>query len=690
MGRRVALLIATYEYEDAALRRLTAPAHDVAALSHVLADRAIGAFDVVTLINKPLHRVAEAIGEFYRDRRSDDLTLLYFTGHGLRDDYGDLYLAMRDTRGDNLLFTGLPAERISRAMDSCPSRQMVLVLDCCYSGAFSSGRSAKAGTAVHTLEKFQGRGRTVLTATDATSLAFERDQMRSVFTHHLVAGLHDGSADLDGDGDITLDELYRYVYDHVIAEEPRQRPKKHDDIEGRTVIARNVNWTLPAHLTYSIKSPIDTDRFAAVDGLAYLLRVGNDTVRHHVREELKRLSQDHNQRVSAAATGVLESARHQPSRVARPITSSTTSATGQRGHNYRGGRLRSRLVPRTLRAKFLILMVSAVVAVSATFLVKEMTSEGASTIHSPELFDVSSIRVRGSVQDIAIDADNHLLFTGNLDGDSQIFDTNTRSMIGTIPIDGGVGSLILDPRSKRLYGENFNNRLVNVIDVDKREVVTTLPVPDGPNGLAFNAIANLLYVPTVNGDRDVLVFNLDTLTNVGAIRNPDYSIVYDVTTDAGGSTSHHLAFVALSDKETGSVLIADATPQVVQTIQVDHPVRALLFDHSTDSEGSLGTLYIATGDGLVLVIDLDTRTVTATVSVGRQPSGMAVDAGTDTLYVTNYDDKTVSAIDLKSHVVVSTIRVGTHPANLVVDPNNHLVYCANVDDTSISVIKRKR
>lgn len=85
MGRRVTLLIATYQYHDAGLRQLTAPARDAESFAAVLQDPDIAGFEVTTLINEPHHRVGEVIGDFYHDRRRDDLTLLYFTGHGLKD-----------------------------------------------------------------------------------------------------------------------------------------------------------------------------------------------------------------------------------------------------------------------------------------------------------------------------------------------------------------------------------------------------------------------------------------------------------------------------------------------------------------------------------------------------------------------------------------------------------------------------
>ena len=316
MARRLALVIASYQYQDAGLRRLTAPARDAESFAAVLRNPDIAGFEVTTLINEPHYRVGEVIGDFYRDRRSDDLTLLYFTGHGLKDDDGRLYLAMANTRRDSLLFTALPAEQIDYAMSGSVSRQQVLILDCCYSGAFPAGRLAKADTEVHALERFQGRGRTVLTASDSTQYSFEGNQLRgdaaqSVFTRYLVAGLRDGSADLDGDGDIALDELYSYVHDRVVEEMPQQRPKKQDNVEGRIIIARNINWSLPAYLRNALNSPIATDRLGALDGLDHLYRIGNDIVRDCVRDEIQHLADD-DSRLVAAATVRLRSILPQP------------------------------------------------------------------------------------------------------------------------------------------------------------------------------------------------------------------------------------------------------------------------------------------------------------------------------------------------------------------------------------------
>jgi Caspase domain len=305
-GERAALLVATYEYEDPGLRELQAPEADAKALAQVLTDAEIAGYDVTMLLNEPHYVVGEAIGDFYQSRRRQDVALLYFTGHGLKDDDGHLYFAMRNTKRNSLLFTGLAAEQIDAAMEACPSQQKILILDCCYSGAFPAGRTAKADSAVHSLEKLRGRGRVVLTASDATEYAFEGDSIRgqghgSVFTKYLVEGMKSGRADLDGDGDISLAELYSYAHDKVIEEIPQQRPKKNEDVEGSIVIGRNIHWTLPTYLTNAIGSPIARDRLAAIEGLAHLYRVGNPRVRTHVIEQMTLLGDDDSRSVATAA-----------------------------------------------------------------------------------------------------------------------------------------------------------------------------------------------------------------------------------------------------------------------------------------------------------------------------------------------------------------------------------------------------
>jgi uncharacterized caspase-like protein len=84
-SKRSALIIASDDYTDAGLKRLRAPASDARALAAVLRDPGIGDFEVRTLLNEPAHEVNLAVEEFFADRHADDLLLLHFSCHGVKD-----------------------------------------------------------------------------------------------------------------------------------------------------------------------------------------------------------------------------------------------------------------------------------------------------------------------------------------------------------------------------------------------------------------------------------------------------------------------------------------------------------------------------------------------------------------------------------------------------------------------------
>ena len=239
---RYALLVASSRYSDATLARLEAPENDAESLAGALGTPTIGGFAVQTVVDRPAAEVMQEVEAFCDGRRREDLLLLYFSGHGILDEGARLYFATVDTRVDRPRSTAVASSFVNEVMSECRSRRQVLVLDCCNSGAFARG--VKAGGAVGTGGRFEGRGRVVITASDALQYAWEGDRIdgspvRSVFTQVLVEGLRTGEADLDRDGYVTLDELYDYAYGRVLDVSPRQRPQKWAfEVEGKLVVAR--------------------------------------------------------------------------------------------------------------------------------------------------------------------------------------------------------------------------------------------------------------------------------------------------------------------------------------------------------------------------------------------------------------------------------------------------------------------
>jgi hypothetical protein len=322
-GSRSALIVASNEYQDPGLSELRAPAADADALAAVLSDPEIGGFDVRTVLNEPAHVVNEAVEEFLTDRSPDDLLLLHFSCHGIKDQDGELYFAMANTRLRLLGATAVAADFVNRRMTQSRSHRIVLFLDCCYAGAFDRGMRARATKVMDLEERFGGRGRAVITASGAVEYAFEGGELTesgdpapSVFTTAMVRGLTTGEADRDQDGYVDLDELYDYVYDAVREVTPHQNPGKWTfGVQGDLVIARrNTPVTepaaLPPELQHSIDSPLAGVRAGAVDELARLLSGRHQGLVLAARQALETLADDDSRTVVAAASAVLGGSPH--------------------------------------------------------------------------------------------------------------------------------------------------------------------------------------------------------------------------------------------------------------------------------------------------------------------------------------------------------------------------------------------
>ncbi|TDO54075.1 caspase domain-containing protein [Kribbella sp. VKM Ac-2571] len=327
-GSRVALVVANDEYDDPGLRRLVAPAQDAAALAEVLADPAVGGFEVQVLRNASAQAIRVAVEDFFADRVPEDLLLLHFSCHGLKNAAGELYLAVADTRPSRLASTAVAADFVNRQMADSRAQRIALFLDCCYGGAFPRGMVVRAAGEAQVQDAFArqadvggGRGRVVITASSAMEYAFEGGQLTtgaapapSVFTGAVVDGLTTGEADRDGDGWVGLSELVGFVTDRVHRVTPNQNPQMWTfGSQGELLIARSrirriTAAPLASELVEAMDSPLPAARFGVVDYLRERLSDADLGQAYAAWQALHRMTLDDSRKVSEAAATAIASA----------------------------------------------------------------------------------------------------------------------------------------------------------------------------------------------------------------------------------------------------------------------------------------------------------------------------------------------------------------------------------------------
>ena len=180
----------------------------------------------------------------------DDTVIIFLAGHGATEqdasspdgDGLEKYILPHNADPKNLYGSAIPMSEVARIFQRISSERLVFIGDTCYSGA-SGGRTIFAGgTRANVSGAFlerllQGKGRVIITASDANEVSAEKDELKhGVFTYYLLEGLR-GKADLDQDGVITVDEVYRYVSMKVPqATGQNQHPVKKGETTGQIIL----------------------------------------------------------------------------------------------------------------------------------------------------------------------------------------------------------------------------------------------------------------------------------------------------------------------------------------------------------------------------------------------------------------------------------------------------------------------
>ena len=147
-------------------------------------------------------------------REATDTLLVYYAGHGLLDDRGDLHLALPQSDNASVYDTAVPYDWIRRPIESTGAARRVVILDCCY-GARAFGVQSESVIDLAVVD-----GTYVMAAARETAVALSPPgETFTAFTAELIETLSGG---VPGAGELLdLNVIFRHVRGRLKA---RSRP----------------------------------------------------------------------------------------------------------------------------------------------------------------------------------------------------------------------------------------------------------------------------------------------------------------------------------------------------------------------------------------------------------------------------------------------------------------------------------
>jgi len=178
-------------------------------------------------VRSALITINDRIRRLVQDGQREVVLFVYYSGHA-------------DSEALHLGDSQLPVAQLRKLVSGSAARFRVLVLDSCKSGNLTRVKGGRpvAPFQIDIRDELAGEGTVVITSSAFDEDAQESDRYRgSLFTHHFTSGLL-GAADLTGDGQVSLTEVYRYAYEQTIKSTSRtwagtQHPTYQYEIKGK-------------------------------------------------------------------------------------------------------------------------------------------------------------------------------------------------------------------------------------------------------------------------------------------------------------------------------------------------------------------------------------------------------------------------------------------------------------------------
>lgn len=267
-------------------------------------------------------------------------------------------------------------------------------------------------------------------------------------------------------------------------------------------------------------------------------------------------------------------------------------------------------------------------------------------------FAVTRLATGGLPNSVAVDPVTNTVYAG-IDNDHEVAVIDGASNAETALIDLPClpNTVAVDPTSDTMYAICGQNTAagVYVIDGATNAITTTISLPSTLVSLAaaVNTVTHMLYITdyadgtviVVNGSTDTVAATIPLADPVLDLKPRPRSIAVDTATNT----------IYVADLSGSQVEVIDGTTNALIG-RIALPASSNPFGVVADP--AAGLVYVADeGTGAISVIDAATDSVSTLATGITEPQGLALDAGTGTLYATS---STGSVDNLSTTYVVDT------------------------------------
>jgi len=263
----------------------------------------------------------------------------------------------------------------------------------------------------------------------------------------------------------------------------------------------------------------------------------------------------------------------------------------------------------------------------------------------------------------------------------SVVDIASQSVTSTIAVGDTPYGTICTLDGKTVYVSNSGSNTVSVIDVASGTVINTIAVGSRPWDLALHPDGSKVYVTNVMSST-ISIITISSNTVIATVNTGTYGGANEITFSPDGSryyvSSYNYGVTALDTQDNSVIGSLSFGFNDAIGIAVNPLTEELLVTNMGNAPHPGSTLS---------VVDPQSLTVTKTITVGNQPSGVSVSGDGSSIYVVNFGSSNVTVIDAATYSVTATISVGSQPWYAYVSEDSSCVCVPNGASDSVSIIE---